>query len=136
MTKPLPIKVTRRAAREIKKAAEWWEANRPAAPGAVREEIERVFRLIALQPGIGARATNTKLVGVRRVHLEGVTICTTASGRTPPSSRFSHCGTRAVERVRVYERTSTEPAVGADAWEAARLNGYTSDGVDGSRDPR
>lgn len=69
MTNPLRIKVTRRGAREIKKAAEWWEANRPAAPGALREEIERVFRLVALQPGIGARATNTKLVGVRRVHL-------------------------------------------------------------------
>jgi plasmid stabilization system protein ParE len=72
VTGPLPIKVTRRAAREIKKASEWWNANRPAAPEALREEIERAFRLIALQPGVGARAANTKLVAVRRVHLSRV----------------------------------------------------------------
>ena len=69
MTSPLSIKVTRRAAREIKKASEWWDANRPAAPEALRQEIERASRLIAVQPGVGARGANTKLVGVRRVHL-------------------------------------------------------------------
>ncbi len=66
---PLTVKVTRRAAREITKACEWWDANRPAAPGVLRSEIERVFGLIALQPGIGARARNAELDGVRRVHL-------------------------------------------------------------------
>jgi plasmid stabilization system protein ParE len=69
---PLTVKVTRRAAREITKACEWWDANRPAAPGALRSEIERVFGLIAVQPGIGARALNAKLSGVRRVHLSRV----------------------------------------------------------------
>jgi plasmid stabilization system protein ParE len=72
VTSPLPIKVTRRAAREIARACEWWDANRPAAPGAVQEEIGRVFRLIAHQPGFGARAVNPKLAGVRRVHLSRV----------------------------------------------------------------
>ena len=72
MTRPLPIKVTRRAAREIAKACEWWDANRPAAPGAVRQEVARAFRLIAQQPGVGARAVNTRLAGVRRVHLSRV----------------------------------------------------------------
>ena len=72
MTSPFPIKVTHRAAREITKACEWWDANRPAAPGAVRQEIVRVFRLIALQPGVGARAKNARLPGVRRVHLSRV----------------------------------------------------------------
>ncbi len=65
---PLTIKVTRRAAREITKAGEWWDANRAAAPDLLRGEIERVFRLIALQPSIGARALNARLTGVRRVH--------------------------------------------------------------------
>ena len=69
MTRPLPIEVTRRAAREIAKACEWWDANRPAAPGALQREIARVFRLIALQPGVGAQAKNARLPGVRRVHL-------------------------------------------------------------------
>ena len=72
MTSPLPVKVTRRAAREIESACEWWAANRSSAPGALREEIERAFRLIALQPGVGARALNAKLVGVRRIHLSRV----------------------------------------------------------------
>jgi len=72
VTSPLPIRVTRRAAREIAKACEWWDANRPAAPGAVRQEIARVFRLIAHQPGVGARARNAGLAGVRRVHLSRV----------------------------------------------------------------
>lgn len=40
--------------------------------GAVRQEIVRVFRLIALQPGVGARAKNARLPGVRRVHLSRV----------------------------------------------------------------
>jgi plasmid stabilization system protein ParE len=72
VTSPLPIKVTRRAAREIAKACDWWDANRPAARGAVRQEIARVFRLIALQPEVGAGAMNAKLSGVRRVHLTRV----------------------------------------------------------------
>ena len=69
---PLGIKVTRRAAHEITKACEWWDANRPAAPGVLRSEIARAFGLIALQPSIGARAVNAKLTGVRRVHLSRV----------------------------------------------------------------
>ena len=72
MTSPLPIKVTRRAAREITEACEWWDANRPAAPEALRQEITRAFRLIALQPGVGAQALNAKLSGVRRIHLSRV----------------------------------------------------------------
>lgn len=50
----------------------WWDKNRPAAPGAVREELERVFALISVQPGVGARATNLRLPGVRRVRLSRV----------------------------------------------------------------
>ena len=70
--KPASDQVTRRAAGEIARACQWWDTNRPAAPGALRQEIERVFRLIAHQPGIGARAVNARLVGVRRVHLSRV----------------------------------------------------------------
>jgi len=72
VTSPLPIRVTRRAAREIESACDWWVANRSSVPSALREEIERAFRLIAIHPGVGARASNAKLVGVRRVHLSRV----------------------------------------------------------------
>ena len=46
--------------------------NRPKAPGAFAEELQRAFQLIASQPGVGARALNFKLADVRRIHLARV----------------------------------------------------------------
>ncbi|HVR97052.1 MAG TPA: hypothetical protein VMW27_10580, partial [Thermoanaerobaculia bacterium] len=37
----LPLQVTRRAAREIQSASEWWDENRPSAPDAFRDAIEK-----------------------------------------------------------------------------------------------
>jgi len=68
----LPIKVTPRADREIQRAARWWLANRPKAPEAFKEELQRGFDLISQQPGVGARATNVKLEGVLRIHLSRI----------------------------------------------------------------
>ncbi len=73
MRDPLPVRVTRRVEREIEKADGWWRENRDAAPEALREELENAFRLIAVQPHIGARARNAKLAGsptnpLSRVH--------------------------------------------------------------------
>lgn len=72
MTARLALTITRRAAREIREASAWWDANRPAAPEAFRQAIATAFELIATQPRIGARATNTRLQGVRRIHLADV----------------------------------------------------------------
>ena len=69
MSDPLPVRIVNSAARAIVEAAEWWAANRPKAPGAFAEELERALQLIASQPRIGARAQNIKLSGVRRIHL-------------------------------------------------------------------
>jgi plasmid stabilization system protein ParE len=69
LTERLAIRVAQRAAREIEEAYEWWRKNRPDAPDAIREELERAFALIASQPNVGARALNADLQGVRRVHL-------------------------------------------------------------------
>ena len=68
----LPIKIVLRAAREIAEAGHWWQANRPAAPAAVEEELRRAFALLAEQPSVGARALNTKLAGVRRIYLSRI----------------------------------------------------------------
>ena len=46
--------------------------NRPAAPGAIGEELERAFALIAAQPRTGAIARNARLADVRRLHLARV----------------------------------------------------------------
>jgi len=53
----------------VRAAETWWQLNRPKVPGAIRSELERASSLIALQPGIGTRARNTSLPGVRRLHL-------------------------------------------------------------------
>ena len=68
----LPIKVTLRADRQIQKAVTWWLANRPKAPEAFKEELQRGFDLISQQPGVGARATNVKLEGILRIHLSRI----------------------------------------------------------------
>ena len=68
----LPIKVTLRADRQIQRAATWWLANRPKAPEAFKEELQRGFGLISQQPGVGARATNVKLKGILRIHLSRI----------------------------------------------------------------
>ena len=68
----LPIKVTPRADRQIQRAADWWLANRPKAPEAFKEELQRGFDLISQQPGVGVEATNEKLKGILRIHISRI----------------------------------------------------------------
>jgi len=72
MTDPLPVELTALAAQQIRKAEAWWRNNRTAAPNAIREELQRVFKLIALQPRIGSAASNVKLQGIRRIFLRRI----------------------------------------------------------------
>ena len=72
MSGQLPVRIVNTAARAIIEAADWWASNRPKAPSAFVEDLERALQLIASQPAIGARAQNAKLEGVRRVHLTRV----------------------------------------------------------------
>jgi len=65
----LPIVFDRRAATQIEEVAHWWAVNRPAAPGAVRDDLEQAFALIATQPECGVPVQNARLAGVRRIHL-------------------------------------------------------------------
>ncbi len=46
--------------------------NRPKAPGAIAEALERASSLIAAQPGVGSTARDADLAGVRRLHLARV----------------------------------------------------------------
>ncbi len=68
----LPIKVTPIADAQVQEAGSWWLANRDKAPEAFREELQRGFALIAQRPEMGARATNVRLKGVRRIHLSRI----------------------------------------------------------------
>lgn len=72
MSRPLHIEVGDLAKAQIRAAEEWWRLNRPRAPNAIREELERASALISVQPEVGARARNISLPGVRRLYLAGV----------------------------------------------------------------
>ena len=65
MNEALEIVVSALAAEQIRAAAEWWRLNRPKAPDAIREDIDRASSLIAIQSDLGARARNVTLPGVR-----------------------------------------------------------------------
>jgi len=68
----LAIEVTPRALAQLERAARWWAANRPAAPGAVVSDFEAATRLLALQPGIGSRSTSSKYPELRSLQLDRV----------------------------------------------------------------
>jgi plasmid stabilization system protein ParE len=68
----LKLRIAVRAANEVERADAWWRQNRLAAPEAVRQDLERTLKLLLLQPGIGQRVANTRLAGVRRIHVDRI----------------------------------------------------------------
>ena len=72
MSGPLQVEVSNLAKKQIRTAEQWWRLNRPKAPNAIREDLDRASSLISVQPEVGARATNVSLAGVRRLHLARV----------------------------------------------------------------
>jgi plasmid stabilization system protein ParE len=68
----LRIKISARAASQVRKAAEWWAQNRPAAPGAIGADFGESVALLAEQPGIGAKYEGARAPSVRRLFLSRV----------------------------------------------------------------
>jgi plasmid stabilization system protein ParE len=68
----LGVKISVRAAREVRKAAEWWLPNRPAAPDAIATDLSEAVALLAEYPGIGAKYIGARTAGVRRLYLSRV----------------------------------------------------------------
>jgi hypothetical protein len=102
--RPLPIEVSDLARAQIRAAQDWWRVNRPKAPNAIREELERASLLISVQPEIGARARNISLAGVRRLHLASVRYYVYYGLlRTRNASRSSRFGTRVAVALRRSE---------------------------------
>ena len=66
---PRQVQISKRAAAQVWKQVEWWEANRPAAPGAVAEDFGEAVKLLAKQPGVGSKYEGTRTPGVRRLYL-------------------------------------------------------------------
>lgn len=58
-----------RARREIEAAAAWWSANREAAAGALRRDVEAGLAILIEQPGIGTKVETGRSPQVRRLLL-------------------------------------------------------------------
>lgn len=65
----LRVKIAARAANQVRKASEWWSANRPNAPDAIAVDFGESVALLAEQPGIGAKYEGARTLGVRRLFL-------------------------------------------------------------------
>ncbi len=65
----LRVKISARAASQIRRAAEWWLHNRPAARGAVAKDTSESIALLAEQPDIGSKYEGARTPGVRRLFL-------------------------------------------------------------------
>lgn len=63
------LRIARRAASEIERAERWRLENRPGAPDTFRADLKGAFILLVRQPGVGVKVGNTRLSGVRRLHL-------------------------------------------------------------------
>ena len=68
----LTVHISRRAAREIERLAEWWLINRLAAPGAVAEDLAALLSVLREQPGIGSRVEQASSPSTRRFHLDRI----------------------------------------------------------------
>ena len=69
---PLVVRIKPRAQREIESAAAWWAENRPAAPGAIRKDLEAALALLVEEPGIGTRVETSRTDLIRRLYLSRV----------------------------------------------------------------
>jgi plasmid stabilization system protein ParE len=72
VSRPLDIEISDLAKAQVRTAEDWWRLNRPNAPNAIREELERAASIVSLQPEVGTLALNTSLSGVLRLHLARV----------------------------------------------------------------
>jgi plasmid stabilization system protein ParE len=63
------VKPTAAAAQQIRNESHWWRRNRTKAPNLFRDELRRVFALIAEYPEAGTVAEDLELADVRRVVL-------------------------------------------------------------------
>ena len=90
----LRVKISARAAVEIRRAAEWWVVNRPAAPAAIGADFADAVALLAEQPSVGAKYEGARLLNVRRLFLArvGYFIYYTAGDENLDIHAFWHSG--------------------------------------------
>ena len=69
MTRALHFDITEQAEQHILAATTWWSQHRPAAPGAILEDVDHGLELLRAQPDLGTMARTATLPGVRRITL-------------------------------------------------------------------
>ena len=72
MSEALRIRISPQALAQIEEAADWWSKHRPAAPGAIRQDIAEILAILVLQPGVGMSTRRGRIKGLRRVTLDRV----------------------------------------------------------------
>ena len=65
----LRVKISARAAAQIRGAATWWVENRLSAPAAIGQDFEESVALLAEQPGIGSKYSGARAGEVRRLYM-------------------------------------------------------------------
>ena len=66
------LRLSAKARRHIRAAADWWLANRSKAPEAFADDLEDAFLLISSFPAVGQRVPHTRLPQLRRPYLARV----------------------------------------------------------------
>lgn len=69
MQGPIKITISKRARRQIERAATWWLENRPAAPSLFVDELVRAERLLLQHPEAGVSYATYRNGIVRRLLL-------------------------------------------------------------------
>lgn len=62
----LEVVATPVAKKHIRELGAWWRSNRTKAPTLFRDELRRVYELIAAQPYIGVSVDEPGIEGLRR----------------------------------------------------------------------
>ncbi len=68
----LRVKISARAAAQLRRAGAWWADNRPSAPGAIAHDFEESIALLSEQPGIGSKYAGIRAEQVRRLYMSRV----------------------------------------------------------------
>ena len=63
------VELTKRAARQVAEAQQWWWNHRELAPELLNEEIEKAVQAITAQPRIGTAVPHGRIVDLRRYSL-------------------------------------------------------------------
>jgi len=61
------LRIAPAAESQIRDAARWWLSNRPKAPDAFAEDLEKAFGLISALPGAGEAVQHPRVNGLRRL---------------------------------------------------------------------